>query len=321
MLLKNTDYKRKSIDEYEKMNRICTGSFGNVYKVRHRKSKKIFALKKMNPSMCYDTNGFSILYIREIMILKHVHHKNIIRIEEVVEGTDMRDFFIVLEHCDIDLKSFIQSTNAIDIEVTRCFMYQMFQGLKFLHSIGIIHRDLKPSNILLMRDGSLKIADFGLARTVGEQMTNLVVTLWYRPIEVLLGSEHYTEAIDMWSAGCIIGEMLNGKPIMPGEGEIDQLSRIFRLLGFPADEDFEGLDLPHLRNIKKPEDSEYRLDAEFEGHDADVVELMKRLLSFNPRKRYTADEVMSKPFVLGTSERSLELTTETMEKVLGPDRV
>lgn len=296
MLLKNTDQKCKSVDEYEKVNRICSGSFGSVYRVRHKKTQKMFALKRMNPSMCHDTNGFSILYIREVMILRQIQHRNIIRIEEVVEGAEVNDFFIVMECCDVDLKLFIQRVNPMRMEVVKYLTGQLLEGLRFLHSTGVLHRDLKPSNVLLMKDGCLKIADFGLARKLNERMTSLVVTLWYRPIEVLLGSEAYTEAIDMWSLGCIVGEMLKGRPILAGEGEIDQLGKIFHLLGFPSDEDFDGLELPHHRNIKRPKDAKSHFNDDFGGYEADAIEFVLNLLSFNPRKRYSAEEALSIPF-------------------------
>lgn len=284
----------RSISAYEKISRICSGSFGSVYKVRCKESTSIFAIKRMNPSMCYDTNGFSTLYIREVMILRHLQHNNIMRISEVVEGTAINDFFIVMEYCDTDLKTFIQKSGPMDASMARFFASQLLQGLEFLHGIKVVHRDLKPSNILLMKDGCLKIADFGLARRTSSQMTNLVVTLWYRPIEVLLGSESYDESVDMWSVGCIVGEMMVGEPIMPGEGEIDQLRRVFELLGYPDDGDFQGLELPHLKSIRVPDMFDAEFDKRFEGIDGDVVGLIRNMLSFDPRRRDSARVVLSK---------------------------
>lgn len=279
----------RDVGEYEKMDRICAGSFGSVYRVRSS-AGAMFALKRMNPSMCHDTNGFSILYIREVMLLRRIVHRNVIRVEEVVEGGEINDLFIVMELCDMDLKTFIQS-GPMSTDVLRHLAGQILDGLRFLHGSGIVHRDLKPSNILLKRSGELKIADFGLARMVGSQMTNLVVTLWYRPIEILLGSEEYTEAVDMWSLGCVLGEMLVGHPILPGEGEIDQLARIFALLGFPSDGDLAGLHLPLRRNIRRPEGAVDCFHSEFAGFDADIVETTRNLLQFDPRKRESAERM------------------------------
>ncbi|KAG5859036.1 protein kinase domain-containing protein [Encephalitozoon hellem] len=304
--------KCSSIEAYEKVCRISSGSFGNVYKVRRAGDGREFALKRMNPSMCHDTNGFSILYIREVMILKHTRNRNVMRIEEVVEGNEINDFFIVMECCDIDLKSAIQRAGRMDVRLIRFFTRQILEGLKFLHGVGVVHRDLKPSNILLMRNGDLKIADFGLARVVGSAMTNLVVTLWYRAIEVLLGSESYDESIDMWSVGCIVGEMAKGEPILPGEGEINQLDRIFRLLGYPADSDFEGLDLPHLKNIRKPESFLADFDDVFEGYDLEMVAFVRNLLSFDPRKRYSASRGLCSEFMAGGQECQKELVEDAM---------
>ncbi|UYI26335.1 cell division protein kinase [Encephalitozoon cuniculi] len=296
-----------SIENYEKVCRISSGSFGNVYRVRRKTDNRVFALKRMNPSMCYDTNGFSILYIREVMILKHIRHRNIMEIEEVVEGCEINDFFIVMECCDTDLRSVIHSVGKIGMKAARFLTCQMLEGLKFLHGAGIVHRDLKPSNILLMRDGGLRIADFGLARAIGNQMTNLVVTLWYRPIEILLGSETYDESIDMWSVGCVVGEMLRGEPILAGEGEMDQLDRIFRLLGYPTDADFEGLDLPHFKNIRRPSTFEASFEGDFECYGEEAASFVRNLLSFDPRKRCTASQGLCSGFVADAEECPGEL--------------
>ncbi|AFN84099.1 cyclin-dependent protein kinase [Encephalitozoon romaleae SJ-2008] len=311
MLLRG-GHKCSNIEGYEKLCRISSGSFGNVYKVRRTADSKVFALKRMNPSMCYDTNGFSILYIREVMILKHARNKNVMKIEEVVEGNEINDFFIVMECCDIDLKSVIHRVREMDVRLIRFFRWQILQGLKFLHGIGVIHRDLKPSNILLMRNGDVKIADFGLARVMESTMTNLVVTLWYRAIEVLLGSESYNESIDMWSVGCIVGEMLKGEPILPGEGEIDQLGRIFKLLGYPEDSDFDGFDLPHFKNIKKPKSFSTSFEKEFGSYDSEVVAFTRNLLSFDPRRRYSASQALSSRFMTDGQECPRELIEEVM---------
>lgn len=313
MLLRSTGRRCNSIDDYEKVGRICSGSFGSVYRVRHRASGREFALKRMNPSMCHDTNGFSVLYMREVMILKHLSHRRVMRIEEVVEGSEINDFFIVMERCDVDLRSVIHHSGRISMEAVRFFTHQMLEGLVFLHGAGVIHRDLKPSNILLMKGGDLKIADFGLARTVDVQMTNLVVTLWYRPVEVLLGSESYGTSVDMWSVGCIVGEMVAGEPILPGEGEIDQLARIFGLLGYPSDSDLDGVDVPHLCNVRRPEAFEASFEKEFGCYGQDVAGLVRNLLSLDPRRRWSAPQALCSPFVQAGPERGKEEAERLVE--------
>jgi serine/threonine protein kinase len=288
-MLLNVPYRRRSVDEYEKISRIRSGNFGNVYRVRNRNSGGVFALKRMNPVMCYDTNGFSILYLREVMILKSVEHTNVLKIIEVVEGSEINDLFIIMEYCDVDLKTLIERAHPLGTGAIKCLVAQLLNGLSFLHGNGIIHRDIKPSNILILQDGTLKIADFGLARAVGGRMTNLVVTLWYRPIEILLGAEEYTTAVDMWSVGCVAGEMVKGSPMMPGEGEVDQLNRILGLLGFPDEGDFEGLE---VHKLKRPESHRRAFEDEFAGCDADLLALMKDLLAFDPRGRISARDAL-----------------------------
>lgn len=153
---------------------------------------------------------------------------------------------LVFEHCDQDLKKYFDSLNGeIDLDVVKSFMYQLLRGLAFCHSHNVLHRDLKPQNLLINKNGELKLADFGLARAFGIPVkcySAEVVTLWYRPPDVLFGAKLYTTSIDMWSAGCIFAELANaGRPLFPGSDVDDQLKRIFKLLGTPTEENWPGV--------------------------------------------------------------------------------
>ena len=153
---------------------------------------------------------------------------------------------LVFEHCDQDLKKYFDSLNGeIDLDVVKSFMYQLLRGLAFCHSNNVLHRDLKPQNLLINKNGELKLADFGLARAFGIPVkcySAEVVTLWYRPPDVLFGAKLYTTSIDMWSAGCIFAELANaGRPLFPGSDVDDQLKRIFKLLGTPTEESWSGV--------------------------------------------------------------------------------
>ncbi|KAK3551461.1 hypothetical protein QTP70_017419, partial [Hemibagrus guttatus] len=173
--------------------------------------------------------------LREICLLKELKHKNIVRLHDVLHSD--KKLTLVFEYCDQDLKKYFDSCNGdLDPEIVKSFMYQLLKGLAFCHSRNVLHRDLKPQNLLINRNGELKLADFGLARAFGIPVrcySAEVVTLWYRPPDVLFGAKLYSTSIDMWSAGCIFAELANaGRPLFPGNDVDDQLKRIFR---YPSD--------------------------------------------------------------------------------------
>lgn len=176
--------------------------------------------------------------------LQELKHKNIVRLYDVLHSD--KKLTLVFEHCDQDLKKYFDSLNGeIDLDVVKSFMYQLLRGLAFCHSHNVLHRDLKPQNLLINKNGELKLADFGLARAFGIPVkcySAEVVTLWYRPPDVLFGAKLYTTSIDMWSAGCIFAELANaGRPLFPGSDVDDQLKRIFKLLGTPAEDSWPGV--------------------------------------------------------------------------------
>ncbi|KAA0193264.1 hypothetical protein HAZT_HAZT006087 [Hyalella azteca] len=160
---------------------------------------------------------------------------------------------LIFEHCDQDLKKYFDCLNGeIDPDIVKSFMFQLLRGLDFCHSRNILHRDLKPQNLLINKNNELKLADFGLARAFGIPVrcySSEMVTLWYRPPDVLFGANLYNTSIDMWSAGCIFAELANaGRPLFPGNDEDDQLKRIFKLLGTPTPETWPGMSsLPDYR--------------------------------------------------------------------------
>lgn len=293
MLLKNSENCRNT-NCYKKVIQISNDTFGSVYKVVDPTTKKEYAMKHLLKNMCFDTNGFSILNLREVTILKRISHKNIIKLIEVTKGDDVTDLSLIMEYCDIDLKTFIYTVKNIPIEVVKLLFKQILEGVVYLHDNEIIHRDLKPSNILLNYDGTVKIGDFGLARVYKSSMTNLVVTLWYRSIELLLGLEEYDYSIDVWSLACIFVELVNGTPLFSGEGEIDQINQIFRHLGFFTKEDFEGLKMNDL-DIFKDNDK-----FNSKGIEEKIVSLIdedrlviKEMLKFDPRKRFKSKQILN----------------------------
>lgn len=187
---------------------------------------------------------FCIKILCNFSIKQELKHKNIVRLYDVLHSE--KKLTLVFEHCDQDLKKYFDSLNGeIDMDIVKSFMYQLLRGLAFCHSRNVLHRDLKPQNLLINKNGELKLADFGLARAFGIPVkcySAEVVTLWYRPPDVLFGAKLYTTSIDMWSAGCIFAELANaGRPLFPGSDVDDQLKRIFKLLGTPTDDSWPGV--------------------------------------------------------------------------------
>ncbi|XP_037025774.1 cyclin-dependent kinase 5 homolog isoform X3 [Bradysia coprophila] len=230
------------MQKYEKLEKIGEGTYGTVFKGKNRDTLEIVALKRVR--LDEDDEGVPSSALREICLLKELKHKNIVRLYDVLHSD--KKLTLVFEHCDQDLKKYFDSLNGdIDMDVVKSFMYQLLRGLAFCHSHNVLHRDLKPQNLLINKNGELKLADFGLARAFGIPVkcySAEVVTLWYRPPDVLFGAKLYTTSIDMWSAGCIFTELANaGRPLFPGSDVDDQLKRIFKLLGTPTEDTWPGV--------------------------------------------------------------------------------
>lgn len=224
----------RNVFEYERLGKISEGTYGVVFKARDKKTGEIVALKKMK--MGKEREGFPVTALREITILGSFKHPSLVSMKEVVTD-DFNGVYMVMEYIDNELKGYMEKTKQpfSQSEVKR-LMIQLLEGLSFLHDNWVIHRDLKTSNLLLDNNGDLKICDFGMSRHYGSPVkpyTALVVTLWYRAPEILLGMKNYTTAIDMWSVGCIMAELLSKKPLFDGNREMEQIDKIFKTLGTP----------------------------------------------------------------------------------------
>lgn len=292
----------RHISNFETLNHIEEGSYGWVSRAKEMTTGEVVALKKVK--MDYLNDGFPITALREIFVLQKARHKNIVDLKEIVMGDGLDEVVLVMEFLEHDLKTLQEDMSEpfLASEV-KTLLRQLASAVGFLHGNHIMHRDLKTSNILLNNRGALKLADFGMARIIpppNAPLTQLVVTLWYRAPELLLGTTSYDTAVDMWSVGCIFGELLAKEPILQGKNEVDELSKIFELCGLPNDKSWPGFyRLPNAKSLKLPRDpknpgSAIRLKFPFLTNSG--AELLSSLLSLNPEHRPTAAEMLSHPY-------------------------
>ncbi|KAH0569649.1 Kinase, CMGC CDK [Spironucleus salmonicida] len=221
-----------SLDRYRKATKLGEGTYGEVYKAIDTQTSEIVAIKRIR--LEHEEEGVPGTAIREISLLKELSHPNIVQLKQVLHH--QHRLHLIFEYCETDLKKLLD-TKKLSNPLIKSLLQEIISSTNYCHARRILHRDLKPQNILIHADHA-KLADFGLARTFGipvRQFTHEIVTLWYRPPEILLNTRHYSTAVDVWSIGCIWCEMLcNSTPLFPGDSEIDQLFKIFEVLGTPG---------------------------------------------------------------------------------------
>jgi len=281
---------------YQKLEKLGEGTYGVVYKAREKATDKIVALKKMR--LDAEDEGVPSTAIREISLLKELRQNNIVRLLEVLHSDNK--LYLVFEYLEQDLKRYLDSVpTLLDPYLVKSYIYQLIRGIAYCHSRRILHRDLKPQNLLIDRYGALKLADFGLARAFSipiRTYTHEVVTLWYRPPEILLGSRTYSTPVDIWSAGCIFAELASKRPIFPGDSEIDEIFRIFRVLGTPNEEMWPGVSqLPDYKPTF-PHWAGVPLAKMVPQLDPLGLDLLTRMLQYEPRKRISAKEALDHPY-------------------------
>ncbi|KAF8010512.1 hypothetical protein BT93_J1213 [Corymbia citriodora subsp. variegata] len=293
----------RSVFEYERLNKINEGTYGVVYRARDMKTGEIVALKKVKMSQQDSDGGFPLTSLREINLLLSLNHPSVVGVKEVVMDDD-NSIFMAMEYMEHDLKGLMETRKRpFSTSEVKCLMLQLLEGVKYLHDNWVLHRDLKTSNLLFNNKGELKICDFGLSRQYGSPLkpyTPLVVTLWYRAPELLLGAKQYSTAIDMWSIGCIMAEMLANEPLFKGNSEVNQLDKIFRTLGTPSEKIWPGFsELPgsKAKFVKQPHNLLRKKfpAASFTGTTVlseSGFDLLNRLLTYDPEMRITADEAL-----------------------------
>ncbi|KAL9908829.1 cyclin dependent kinase 11B pitslre isoform 1-T1 [Glossina fuscipes fuscipes] len=294
----------RSVEEFQCLNRIEEGTYGVVYRAKDKRTHEIVALKRLK--MEKEKEGFPITSLREINTLLKGQHPNIVTVREIVVGSNMDKIYIVMDYVEHDLKSLMETMKErkqsfLPAEI-KCLTQQLLKAVAHLHDNWILHRDLKTSNLLLSHKGILKVGDFGLAREYGsplKEYTSVVVTLYYRAPELLLCSTEYSTPIDVWSVGCIFAEFLQMAPLFPGKSEVDQLNRIFKLLGTPNEKIWPGYNnLPAVKNMisKNSQFAEYPVSSlrKYLGQRTsdNGVGFLQGLLTYDPRQRFTAESAL-----------------------------
>ena len=283
-----------------------------VFKAVDKKTHEVVALKKNFDAFQNSTDAQRTY--REIMLLQELNgHENIIRLLNVIKAENDKDIYLIFEYMETDLHTVIRA-NILEGIHKQFIMYQILKSLKFIHSAGIIHRDLKPSNILINSEAYIKICDFGLARCVTSTnhkdvtMTDYVATRWYRAPEILLGSTKYTTQADMWSVGCIFAELLGGKPLFPGTSTLSQINKVLEVTGKPTKEDIlsvqSDLAATMLETIVVTKTKSTK--SLFPKCNSIELDLLSKLLLFNPNRRMTIDEALDHPYVSDFHEQYKE---------------
>ncbi|KAM4600100.1 cyclin-dependent kinase 1 [Fundulus heteroclitus] len=286
------------MEDYVKIEKIGEGTYGVVYKGRHKATGQVVAMKKIRLES--EEEGVPSTAIREVSLLQELKHPNVVRLMDVLMQESR--LYLIFEFLSMDLKKYLDtlpSGQYMDPMQVKSYLYQILEGIFFCHCRRVLHRDLKPQNLLIDNKGVIKLADFGLARAFGVPVrvyTHEVVTLWYRAPEVLLGSPRYSTPVDIWSTGTIFAELATKKPLFHGDSEIDQLFRIFRTLGTPNNDVWPEVEkLPDYKNTF-PKWKAGSLSSMVTNLDENGLDLLAKMLTYNPPKRISAREARSHPY-------------------------
>uniref|UniRef100_A0A1J3JLZ8 Putative serine/threonine-protein kinase n=1 Tax=Noccaea caerulescens TaxID=107243 RepID=A0A1J3JLZ8_NOCCA len=293
------DWTPRRASTFEKLEKIGQGTYSSVYKARDLVNNKIVALKRVR----FDLSDLeSVKFMaREIIVMRRLDHPNVLKLEGLITASVSSSLYLVFEYMDHDLVG-LASIPGIKFSEPqiKCYMKQLLSGLHHCHSRGVLHRDIKGSNLLIDSNGVLKIADFGLATFFDPQhcvpLTSRVVTLWYRPPELLLGACHYGVGVDLWSTGCILGELYSGKPILPGKTEVEQLHKIFKLCGSPTEDYWRKLKLPPSAAFRPALPYGRRVAEMFKDLPLNVLSLLEALLSIDPDRRGSAARALESEY-------------------------
>lgn len=287
-------------ERYTALKSVGSGAYGTVCSSVEQRSQEKVAIKKLYrpfQSLIHAKRAY-----RELRLLRHIHHDNVICLLDVFTPDSslekFQTFYMVMPFVAQDLGHIMKRRRLTDRVITYLF-YQLLRGLKYIHSAGIIHRDLKPGNLAVNENCELKILDFGLARQTESEMTGYVVTRWYRAPEIIFNWMHYSQTVDVWSAACILAEMITGHVLFPGNDSIDQLKKILALTGTPAPSLVQKMQSKDARSYVQglPTQKKKNFKEVFSSMDSKAVAVLEAMLSLDPECRLTAQQGLQLPYL------------------------
>ena len=291
---------------YEIIEILGSGAYGIVVSARDSKTGQLVAIKKIEKA--FDHSEYTKRTLRELKILRLLDNENLLKIFSIQRPNSKEEFaeiYVICELMETDLSSIIKSPQGLSDDHVQLIIYQILRGLNYMHSARILHRDLKPRNVLVNSSCDVKICDFGLARPYTDelrakscQMTDYVSTRWYRAPEVLLCYKEYSEVMDIWSVGCIMGEILLRRPLLPGSCTEHQIDLILNLLGTPDEDDIASIPSKKAQKFinKFEKRNGKKFGSVFRHASPEAVDLLRKMLQFNPCKRITAREALAHPY-------------------------
>ncbi|XP_030277908.1 mitogen-activated protein kinase 14A [Sparus aurata] len=300
-------------ERYTALRAIGSGAYGTVCSAIDQKTKEKVAIKKLYrpfQSLIHTKRAY-----RELRLLRHIQHENVICLLDVFTPDStlekFQTFYMVMPFVAQDLGHIMKKRRLTDRIITYLF-YQLLRGLKYIHSAGIIHRDLKPGNLAVNENCELKILDFGLARQTESEMTGYVVTRWYRAPEVIFNWMHYSQTVDVWSAACILAEMITGSVLFPGHDSIDQLKKILRLTGTPDSSLVQRMQSKDAQSYVRglPPQKKKNFREVFSSMEDNAVDILEGMLLLDPETRLTAKQGLSHPFLAEYADPECEPDSE-----------
>lgn len=295
--IKITQCKKKGVPVYQIESTIGKGAYGEVFDIMEVKSHVHYALKKC--INIFDSRRAAIGTLTELRLGRLLNHRNISKLEEILIPDNITKFQGIYYRTKLmktNLAKYLKKSKYLPLRDIKYIFFQLISALYYIHKRNVIHCDIKPDNILIGSNNKVKLCDFGLACVMNPAIGPLkyyTTTRWYRAPEVILAM-NYNESIDIWSIGCVLGELLLGKPLFQGANNFDQLTEIVNVLGCPEDLSWVNPSQKSIFLIHK--DKKSRFDEMFNGCDGAAVRLLSHLLVWNPKKRYTAQQILYDPF-------------------------